>query len=142
MDTFRQLAQQRGLPVDAPAAVSRDWTSAREMVRRHGLRNGALTAYCSLDKPAGIAGLSHGSRRAQAGAQWRIECAARRQKWIDMGQTLMVPAPEQDVAKIAALCMQAWEKGLKTAPQFRPAALAEPLEEPAARHPVEKGVMA
>jgi ribonucleotide reductase alpha subunit len=142
MDTFRQLAQQRGLPVDALAAVSQDWTSAREMIRRHGLRNGALTAICSLDTSAGIAGLSPGFRGAQAGAEWGIECAARRQKWIDMGQTLVLPAQEGDIAKIAALCMQAWEKGLKTAPQFRPAAPVQPLEEPAAGQPAEAGVMA
>jgi ribonucleoside-diphosphate reductase alpha chain len=142
IDTFRQLAQQRGLPLDAPASAFQDWPSTRQMIRQNGLRNCALISICSFDTPARIAGLSPDSPGTESHASWRIECAARRQKWVDLGQTLVLPAPERDVAKIAALCMQAWEKGLKTAPQFCPPVRSERLEEPAAKRPGTAAVMA
>jgi ribonucleotide reductase alpha subunit len=142
IDTFWQLAQERGLRVDVPATMFQDWTAAREMVRRHGMRHAALNALASFDAPARIAGLSPEACGAEAGAEWWIDCAARRQKWIDGGQTLLLPAPERDAGKIAALYMQAWEKGLKLAPQFCAAQWTGPVEEPAAKPPVEAGVIA
>jgi len=142
IDTFWQLARQRGLPAAAPGATFQDWTATREMVRRHGVRNCALTALCSLDNAAGIAGLSPETRGAEAGAPWWIECAARRQKWIDQGQTLLLPSPERDAAEIAALCLQAWEKGLKTAPTLYLTERSERVHKPAAAQPVEAALMA
>jgi ribonucleoside-diphosphate reductase alpha chain len=46
--------------------------------------------------------------------RWLIECASRRQKWIDMGQSLNLYLAEPNGRKLADMYMLAWEKGLKT----------------------------
>ena len=46
--------------------------------------------------------------------EWIIECAARRQKWIDMGQSLNLYLVEPSGKKLHQMYMLAWEKGLKT----------------------------
>ncbi len=45
---------------------------------------------------------------------WIIECAARRQKWIDMGQSLNLYIAEPSGKKLHNMYMLAWKKGLKT----------------------------
>lgn len=45
---------------------------------------------------------------------WTIECAARRQKWIDMGQSLNLYLAEPSGKKLNEMYMLAWKKGLKT----------------------------
>ncbi|MFN9720221.1 MAG: ribonucleoside-diphosphate reductase subunit alpha, partial [Planctomycetota bacterium] len=46
--------------------------------------------------------------------KWLIECAARRQKWIDMGQSLNLYMCEPSGKKLHEMYMLAWRKGLKT----------------------------
>ena len=46
--------------------------------------------------------------------KWIIECAARRQKWIDMGQSLNLYMCEPSGKKLHEMYMYAWETGLKT----------------------------
>ncbi len=46
--------------------------------------------------------------------EWIIECAARRQKWIDMGQSLNLYMAETSGKKLHQMYQLAWEKGLKT----------------------------
>ena len=46
--------------------------------------------------------------------EWIIECGARRQKWIDMGQSLNLYLAEPSGKKMHQMYMLAWEKGLKT----------------------------
>ncbi len=50
---------------------------------------------------------------------WLIECAARRQKWIDQGQTLNLYAPDARWEAISEIYMLAWEMGLKTTNRLR-----------------------
>ncbi len=45
---------------------------------------------------------------------WIIECASRRQKWIDMGQSLNLYLSEPSGKKLHQMYMLAWTKGLKT----------------------------
>jgi ribonucleoside-diphosphate reductase alpha chain len=45
---------------------------------------------------------------------WLIECASRRQKWIDMGQSLNLYLAEASGKKLHDLYLLAWKKGLKT----------------------------
>lgn len=45
---------------------------------------------------------------------WLIECASRRQKWIDMGQSLNLYMAEPSGKKLHDMYMLAWERGLKT----------------------------
>lgn len=45
---------------------------------------------------------------------WLIECASRRQKWIDMGQSLNLYLGEASGKKLHELYLLAWKKGLKT----------------------------
>jgi len=45
---------------------------------------------------------------------WLIECAARRQKWIDMGQSLNLYLAEPSGKKLNQMYLLSWEKGLKT----------------------------
>ncbi len=46
--------------------------------------------------------------------EWIIECAARRQKWIDMGQSLNLYLFEPSGKKLHQMYFLAWTKGLKT----------------------------
>ncbi|HEY4254851.1 MAG TPA: ribonucleoside-diphosphate reductase subunit alpha [Chlamydiales bacterium] len=46
--------------------------------------------------------------------EWIIECAARRQKWIDMGQSLNLYLAEPSGKKLHQMYMMGWEKGIKT----------------------------
>ncbi|NGX37538.1 MAG: Ribonucleoside-diphosphate reductase 1 subunit alpha [Chlamydiae bacterium] len=46
--------------------------------------------------------------------EWLMECASRRQKWIDMGQSLNLYLSEPSGKKMHQMYMQAWNKGLKT----------------------------
>ncbi len=46
--------------------------------------------------------------------EWIIEAASRRQKWIDMGQSLNLYQAKPSGKKISDMYMYAWEKGLKT----------------------------
>lgn len=46
--------------------------------------------------------------------KWIIECAARRQKWIDMGQSVNLYLAQPSGRRLSDMYMTAWEKGLKT----------------------------
>ncbi len=46
--------------------------------------------------------------------KWLIECASRRQKWIDMGQSLNLYLAVPNGKKLHDMYFLAWEKGLKT----------------------------
>lgn len=46
--------------------------------------------------------------------KWLIECAARRQKWIDQGQSLNLYLADPSGRKMHEMYMLAWQKGLKT----------------------------
>jgi ribonucleoside-diphosphate reductase alpha chain len=45
---------------------------------------------------------------------WLIECAARRQKWIDQGQSLNLYLADPNGRKLHDMYFDAWQKGLKT----------------------------
>ncbi|MES2790839.1 MAG: ribonucleoside-diphosphate reductase subunit alpha [Planctomycetota bacterium] len=47
-------------------------------------------------------------------SKWLIECAARRQKWIDQGQSLNLYLAEPSGRKMHDMYFLAWQKGLKT----------------------------
>lgn len=46
--------------------------------------------------------------------KWLIDCASRRQKWIDMGQSLNLYIAHPNGKKLHDMYMYAWKKGLKT----------------------------
>ncbi|MFT5169981.1 MAG: ribonucleoside-diphosphate reductase alpha chain, partial [Candidatus Omnitrophota bacterium] len=46
--------------------------------------------------------------------EWLIEAGSRRQKWIDMGQSLNLYQAKPSGKKVNDMYMLAWEKGLKT----------------------------
>lgn len=46
--------------------------------------------------------------------KWLIECASRRQKWIDMGQSLNLYMGQPSGKKLDEMYRLAWRKGLKT----------------------------
>jgi ribonucleoside-diphosphate reductase alpha chain len=46
--------------------------------------------------------------------EWMMECASRRQKWIDMGQSLNLYIAEPSGKKLHQMYFFAWKKGLKT----------------------------
>ena len=46
--------------------------------------------------------------------EWLIECAARRQKWIDQAQSLNLYVSEPSGKKLDAMYKLAWKRGLKT----------------------------
>lgn len=47
-------------------------------------------------------------------SEWLIECASRRQKWIDMGQSLNLYLATPSGKKLSEMYQFAWRKGLKT----------------------------
>ena len=57
--------------------------------------------------------------------KWLIECASRRQKWIDMGQSLNLYLADPNGAKLSAMYQFAWEKGLKTTYYLRTTAATQ-----------------
>ncbi len=46
--------------------------------------------------------------------RWLVECASRRQKWLDQGQSLNLYMAEPDGTKLDNLYKLAWVRGLKT----------------------------
>ncbi len=46
--------------------------------------------------------------------RWLIECASRRQKWLDMGQSLNLYLAQPNGRQLSDMYLLAWEKGLKT----------------------------
>jgi len=46
--------------------------------------------------------------------EWIIEAASRRQKWIDMGQSLNLYQAKPSGKKVSEMYLMGWEKGLKT----------------------------
>lgn len=127
VDTLGMLAAERGMAVDIDLSTTQDWDLVRAAVRRNGLRHCTTTAIPSTEAGSRITGASpsiepaaQGKERTvfETGPQWLIEYAARRQKWLDMSQTLTLYAADLDLAALADICMQAWEKGLKTTRQL------------------------
>ena len=57
--------------------------------------------------------------------EWIIECASRRQKWIDMGQSLNLYIAEPSGKKLHEMYMSAWKKGLKTTYYLRSVAATQ-----------------
>ena len=45
---------------------------------------------------------------------WIIECASKRQKWIDQAQSLNLYISQPSGKKLHEMYMSAWQKGLKT----------------------------
>jgi ribonucleoside-diphosphate reductase alpha chain len=130
VDTLALLAAERGMAVDIDLSTTQDWDLVRDAVRRDGLRHCTTTAISSTAagsritgaspsiEPAGQGGKGKQRMVFEIGPQWLIECAARRQKWLDMSQALTLYAADLDLAALADICMQAWEKGLKTTRQL------------------------
>ncbi|MBS0659316.1 MAG: ribonucleoside-diphosphate reductase subunit alpha [Verrucomicrobia bacterium] len=50
----------------------------------------------------------------QIDPHWLVECASRRQKWIDMGQSLNLYMNAPNGRKLNDMYFEAWKKGLKT----------------------------
>ncbi len=46
--------------------------------------------------------------------RWLVECASRRQKWIDMGQSLNLYMAQPSGRQLHEMYLLAWERGLKT----------------------------
>ena len=46
--------------------------------------------------------------------RWLIECASRRQKWLDMGQSLNLYLAQPNGKQLSEMYLLAWENGLKT----------------------------
>jgi ribonucleotide reductase alpha subunit len=118
MDTLASLARARGDSLRINGNATLDWELVRERIREQGIRNCATTAVEPLSGPAFVVGLNSSPNGPEIDPRWLIECAARRQKWIDLGHTLDLPILEKDLGKISHLFMQAWEKGLKTTGQL------------------------
>ena len=57
--------------------------------------------------------------------EWIIECASRRQKWIDMGQSLNLYIAEPSGKKLHQMYMLAWHRGLKTTYYLRSVAATQ-----------------
>jgi len=56
---------------------------------------------------------------------WLIQCASRRQKWIDMGQSLNLYLAEPNGKKLSDMYFLAWRTGLKTTYYLRTVAATQ-----------------
>jgi ribonucleoside-diphosphate reductase alpha chain len=122
IDTLGILTAERGIDVDTDYSLTLDWDEVRREVQRHGMRHCAVTAISRTEAASKITGASPsiepGGGAFEMGPQWLIECAARRQKWLDMGQALTLYAADLDLTLLGEMWMQAWEKGLKATRQL------------------------
>jgi ribonucleoside-diphosphate reductase alpha chain len=130
IDTLALLAAERGLAVDIDLSTTQDWDMVREAIQRDGLRHCTTTAISPTDagsritgaspsiEPSGLEGKGKQRTAFEIAPQWLIECAARRQKWLDMSQALTLYAADLDLVALAEMVMQSWEKGLKTTRQL------------------------
>ena len=82
----------------------------REMVEDLKYHDGALEDIARVPAPLKEKYLT----AFEIEAEWLIECAARRQKWIDMGQSLNLYMDTASGRRLSDMYMLAWEKGLKT----------------------------
>ncbi len=57
--------------------------------------------------------------------KWVVDCASRRQKWIDMGQSLNLYIAEPSGKQLSDMYMSAWKKGLKTTYYLRSVAATQ-----------------
>jgi ribonucleoside-diphosphate reductase alpha chain len=120
IDAVTLLSKERGLGMDLSTSVSQDWTPVREMIRRHGLRNGVIMTTDPLETPAKIAGVAPVPSIAESDASLSLECAARRQKWSDVDQTLTLQM-RSDTADAGSFHVRAWERGISRVFPFAPA---------------------
>ena len=111
IDTVKMLSKERGLEEDLSASISQDWAHVRAMIRARGLRNGVIMTSDALDIPAKIAGVTPGPVGEDVDPSVSIECAARRQKWSDVDETLVLSVGS-DTADAGSFHMEAWEKGI------------------------------
>lgn len=138
LDTIGMLGAERGTAVDTDFSFRLDWEAVREEIASHGMRHCTTTAISRTEAASIITGASPsiepsgaGQKSFAMGPQWLIECAARRQKWLDMSQALTLYATELDIATLGEMCMQAWEKGLKTTRQVKLPVRASVMEKEA-----------
>lgn len=177
-DTIALLQDERGARIGVTGEGVLDWTSVRQTIARHGMRNSNVLAIAPTATISNIVGVSQSIEpdyrllftksnlsgdftvvneylvedlrdlglwdeqmiadllfydgiigeiaRIPVGVkaqyetafeidpQWLIECAARRQKWIDMGQSLNLYLAEPSGRKLNDMYMTAWRMGLKT----------------------------
>jgi len=181
-DTLALLEEARGCLMPVDRCGSLDWASVRESVKRHGMRNSAVTAIGPALEGSWIVGVTPSVEpaarpwfgegpRGTPGAwnlhliedlrrlnlwdeamreefrrnehsiqhieripqtlreiyrtafeiepRWLVECAARRQKWIDLGQSLTLYAPDSCFEALSGLYLLAWERGLITTNRLR-----------------------
>ncbi|MDE3055740.1 MAG: ribonucleoside-diphosphate reductase subunit alpha [Verrucomicrobiota bacterium] len=178
IDTIPLLEKERSLPIDVDRSATLDWSTVRESVKKHGMRNSHMMAIAPTATIGNITGVvpsiepiyKHlfvksnlsgeftiinpylveklkelslwdeemlddlkyfdGAIRDIARIpdevkqlfltafeiepEWIIECAARRQKWLDMGQSLNLYLAEPNGKKLHQMYFLAWDKGLKT----------------------------
>jgi ribonucleotide reductase alpha subunit len=111
IDAVKMLSKERGLREDLSASISQDWAPVRAMIQARGLRNGVIMTTDPLDTPAKIAGVTPGPASEEGDPSVSIECAARRQKWSDVDETLALPM-RSDTTDAGSFHMEAWEKGI------------------------------
>jgi ribonucleoside-diphosphate reductase alpha chain len=177
-DTLALLVQERGGHVDVDESATMDWTSLRERIRTHGMRNSNCLAIAPTATISNIIGVSACieptfqnlyvksnlsgeftvvneymvrelkkldlwdevmvadlkyfdgnlaridripaelrqiySTAFEIDPRWIVECAARRQKWIDQAQSLNIYIANASGKKLDETYRLAWIRGLKT----------------------------
>jgi len=189
IDTIELMEAERGGHLDMNRSIRLDWSSVRDAVRQHGMRNSNVIAVAPTATIANIAGVVQSieptyknlySKSNLSGEfttvntylvnelkhlnlwdaqmiedlkyfdgsiqeieripqelkeiyrtafeiepRWLIECASRRQKWIDMGQSLNLYLAQPEGKKLSEMYLLAWEKGLKTTYYLRTVAATQ-----------------
>ncbi len=178
IDTIDLLEQERGVPVEMDRSTTLDWSTVRQAVAAHGMRNSNVMAIAPTATISTIIGVTQSiepmykhlfvksnlsgdfvqvnvvlveelKKRGLWNAnmleklkyydgtlgeidelpddikqrfatafeiepKWLIECASRRQKWIDMGQSLNLYISTPNGRALDEMYRLAWRKGLKT----------------------------
>jgi ribonucleotide reductase alpha subunit len=121
IDTLALLNSEREFSLNLNLSMVQGWKSVRASVLRHGLRHSTVTAISPDRAGTQITGVSPSIEPAPQSIpspEWLVECAARRQKWLDMGQAFTLYAPTNDLSALSEIYIQAWEKGVKTVRQL------------------------
>ena len=71
--------------------------------------------------------------------EWLIKAAARRQKWIDMGQSLNLYLAEASGRKLNDMYFAAWKSGLKTTYYLRSLGASQIEKSTIQEHRVQSG---
>jgi ribonucleotide reductase alpha subunit len=120
-DALAHREEARNISLVTDASTVMDWDAVRQVVKRFGRRHETLTAM-TPDASIELHASAPVPRKAVK-PENLMECAARRQKWMDGGQKFTLTVNRPATEDLHRLYFLAWKKGLDS---VYPASLKAP----------------